>query len=115
MPEIKTSPLLNDVENVAKLAGVVGSFAAMDNHFVASNLALAGIAALEASHDFDSLCHQKTFMGAVKYSSGLLADVAMGAGAVGLAASDYVPAKYTAPFLVGGLLARFELGFHGAK
>jgi hypothetical protein len=71
---------------------------------------LTGFAGLQGYDDFKSLREQTTFAGRGKYTLGLLADTAVGAGSLAFL-TDSVPMKYKAPMLAGGLLVRAAIDF----
>jgi|EP01043_Picozoa_sp_COSAG02_P058579 hypothetical protein len=71
---------------------------------------LTGFAALQGYDDFKNLREQTTFAGRGKYTLGLLADTAVGAGSLAFL-TDSVPMKYKAPLLIGGLVARGAIDF----
>lgn len=71
---------------------------------------LSGFAALQGYDDFKNLREQTTFAGRGKYTLGLLADTAVGAGSLAFL-TESVPMKYKAPLLIGGLVARGAIDF----
>ncbi len=75
---------------------------------------IAGFAALQGYDDVKNLLDQNTFAGRGKYTLGILADTAAGAGALGFL-SEAVPMKYKAPLLIGGLVARAAIDFIPVK
>ena len=75
-----------------------------------ASVPLTGFAALQGYDDFKNLRDQTTFAGRGKYTLGLMADTAAGAGALAFL-TDSVPMKYKAPLLAGGMLARAAIDF----
>ena len=75
-----------------------------------ASLPLTGFAALQGYDDFKNLKESTSFQTRSKYTLGMVADTAVGAGALGFL-SDSVPMKYKAPLLVGGLLVRAAVDF----
>lgn len=71
---------------------------------------LVGVAGLQGYDDFKNLREQTTLSGRTKYTLGLVADTAIGAGAVGWM-MDSVPMRYKAPLLLGGLVVRGAIDF----
>lgn len=75
-----------------------------------ATMPLTGVAALQGYDDFKNLREQTSFSGRGKYTLGLLADTAVGAGSLSFL-TESVPMKYKAPLLIGGLLARAAIDF----
>lgn len=75
-----------------------------------ASVPLTGFAALQGYDDFKNLKESTNFQTRSKYTLGMVADTAIGAGALGFL-SESVPMKYKAPLLVGGLLVRAAVDF----
>lgn len=71
---------------------------------------LTGFAALQGYDDFKNMKDALNWQTRGKYSMGLVADAAIGAGALGFL-SESVPMRYKAPLLIGGFLVRSALDF----
>lgn len=75
-----------------------------------ASVPLTGFAALQGYDDFKNLKESTNWQTRGKYSMGLVADAAIGAGALGFL-SESVPMRYKAPLLIGGALVRGALDF----
>lgn len=98
------------LHNPYKILTAGSGLAMLSKSHALATVPLAGFAGMQAYDDIKSLGEQNTFAGRGKYTLGVAADTAIGAGALGFL-SDSVPMKYKAPLLVGGLLARAAIDF----
>ena len=93
------------VTNPYKMINTAAGLSVFKSSPLMGSVLIGGAAALQGFDDVKNLLEANTFTGRSKYSLGLLADTAIGAGAISFAISA-VPMKYKAPLLFGGMVAR---------
>jgi hypothetical protein len=98
------------VENPYKILTAGSGLAMLTKSPGLASIPLTGFAALQGYDDFKNLRDQTTFAGRGKYTLGLMADTAVGAGSLAFL-TDSVPMKYKAPLLLGGMVARAAIDF----
>lgn len=104
-----SKPTFN-LENVAKIATVVGTLA-YDNPGVNTwpSAVNAGLGAVQAYEDFNHLIHEKSLSGIAKYSVALAADAVIAGVAADIAIEKPYSAGERASFVYGAMLVRAAL------
>lgn len=98
--------------NPSKLVAASSGLAMLLKSPQLAGASLSGFAGVQAYDDFKSFRDQKSISGWGKYSLGLAADSAVGAGAGAylleaiVPGKEFIPTKYKAALVVGGLVAR---------